>query len=324
MIHLLGAILPHVKVFGGVKRFLELGNIFENRGIRFIIFTDNIGETDWFDFNGRFDTIKNISNYSLDGLFITEPIFLPYLLNSGAKHKIFYHVIESPILRRVLKYKDIRIFANSSNIYEFIKRRYSYTAFKAYGAVNIEKFWPGEQEEDPKPFVVMAYGRLSRKRKGTHLVVKACEKLCRKGYDIKLLLFDTPVDHESVVAIENFSCKVPFEFIRNHPIRENVSLFHRADVFVSAERKAGWSNTTAEAMASGIPVISTVSGTRDFLIDGETGLTTWRHSYFIAKNIRKLVENKELRAHLALNGRKKIEEFSWEKLGERILDYLEH
>ena len=35
----LGVLLPHTKLYGGVKRFLELGNIFVTKGHRFIVFT---------------------------------------------------------------------------------------------------------------------------------------------------------------------------------------------------------------------------------------------------------------------------------------------
>lgn len=36
---ILGVLLPHTKLYGGVKRFLELGNIFVEQGHRFIVFT---------------------------------------------------------------------------------------------------------------------------------------------------------------------------------------------------------------------------------------------------------------------------------------------
>lgn len=35
----MAAILPHTKLFGGVKRFLELGSVFESHGHRFLVFT---------------------------------------------------------------------------------------------------------------------------------------------------------------------------------------------------------------------------------------------------------------------------------------------
>ena len=39
MIMKLGVLLPHTKLYGGVKRFLELGNIFVEKGHDFYVFT---------------------------------------------------------------------------------------------------------------------------------------------------------------------------------------------------------------------------------------------------------------------------------------------
>ena len=36
---ILGVLLPHTKLYGGVKRFLELGNIFVEHGHRLIVLT---------------------------------------------------------------------------------------------------------------------------------------------------------------------------------------------------------------------------------------------------------------------------------------------
>jgi glycosyltransferase involved in cell wall biosynthesis len=90
---------------------------------------------------------------------------------------------------------------------------------------------------------------------------------------------------------------------------------------VAAEKKGGWSNTAAEALAAGVPVIGTKIGTRDFLIDMETGIKVWRHPYFIRRAIEKLIRQPALAQTLAANGRKKIEDFSWKKLADFIEAY---
>jgi glycosyltransferase involved in cell wall biosynthesis len=160
------------------------------------------------------------------------------------------------------------------------------------------------------------------KSKGTHLVVKACERLYAKGYPIKMILFDTPVSAKAIRAIEEFSASVPFEFVVNHPVSKNVELFHRGDIFVAAERKTGYSNTAAEAMACGLPVIGAPSGTKHFLFHMKTGVTVDRTVVDIANALELLINDFELRKKLARQGRKKIEEFSWEALAEKILQHI--
>lgn len=318
-------ILPNTKIFGGVKRFLDLGNIFVSRGIEFYVFTPDGFYPEWFDYEGKVEKLDRIQEWDFDIVFITEPQFLRPLLSAKASHKVFYYVIRKPTMGEVVKHQEIKIFANSTTTWLRARQKYGVDAVKAYGGVNTDLFWkkPETAVALEKPFVVMAYGRLGRKRKGTMLVVKACEALYKKGYNIKLLLFDSPMDVPSRKQIEEFKCKVPHEFMVNHPVMDNVSLYHRADVFVSAEAGGGWSNTTAEAMASGIPVVATKNGTSDFLIDRETGLKVWRFSWFIQRAIATLYHDAGLRKKLATNGYNKIREFSWKRLADTIQAYVE-
>lgn len=311
-----GAILPHTKLFGGVRRFFELGEILIQRGHAFTIFTPEGIPPDWFTFHGEVKPLNAISSYRLDALFLTETDFVDHLVNANAALKIFYHVGPRAKLTTVLKHKQVLVFSNSSNMYTLDKRKYGIETIRAFGGVHL----PAK----PKPYSpaetihIMAYGRLTRKGKGTALVVRACEKLYKKGYPVKLLLFDSPIDDRSSEKIRNFTCKVPFEFILDHPVMDNEELFKRADIFVAAEKKGGWSNTAAEALASGIPLVATKTGTNDFLVHGETGLKVWRHPYFIRRAIETLIKDPALAQRLSGNGRKKIAEFSWTRLADFI------
>ena len=88
----LGVLLPHTKLYGGVKRFLELGNIFVTKGHRFIVFTPDGKAPDWFQYKGEMATFDALSNYQMDALWTTTVEYMPIVLASNAKHKIFYHV----------------------------------------------------------------------------------------------------------------------------------------------------------------------------------------------------------------------------------------
>lgn len=315
-----GVILPHCQLFGGVRRFFELGEIFIREGHEMIILTPAGIEPDWFKNSSKVDKIEHIKRYKFDALFTTEPVFLEPLLKAVTKNKIFYHVGPGASLKEVLKHSEITVFANSTNIFLHDKKKYGINDVKALGGVHI----PAEPKkiEDEKPFTVMCYGRLSRRGKGTHIVVKAVEKLFKKGYDVKLLLFDSPVDEKSKKLIGNFKSKAPHEFILNHPVNDNEMLFKKADVFVAVEKKGGWSNTAAEAMAAGVPVIASNTGTLDFVIDNETGLKVMRHSFFVARAIKKMIKDVDLRRRLAKKGHEKMKDLSWERLAHFIIDYV--
>lgn len=315
-----GVILPHTLLFGGVRRFFELGEEFIHHGHEMIILTPDGLIPDWFDFSGKIDKLDNIGNYSFSALFTTEPVFLSYLLNANSIKKIFYHVGPSASLHEVLKHKEIDVFVNSTNLFLQDKKKYGIEAVKAFGGVHI----PAEPKTiiDKRPTVIMCYGRLSRRGKGTHIVVKAVERIYKKGGDVSLLLFDTPIDEKSKQLIENFKSTVPFVFVLNHPVDKNAELFKKADIFVAVEKKGGWSNTAAEALASGVPVIASNTGTRDFIIDGQTGLKVWRNSYSVERAIKKMINNVALRKQLAANGREKVKSLSWQNLANFIINFV--
>ena len=316
-----GVILPHCQLFGGIRRFFELGEIFVREGHEMIILTPEGKAPAWFDSSCKIDKLENIGQYSFSALFTTEPLFLDSLLKGNAKNKIFYHVGPRASLKDILKHKEVTVFVNSTNMLLFDKKKYGIDAVRAFGGVHI----PADIkiiDKNKEPFVIMCYGRLSRRGKGTHIVVKAAEKLYKKGYNIKLLLFDSPIDEKSKNLIQKFTSIVPHEFILNHPVKENDILFKKADVFVAVEKKGGWSNTAAEAMAAGVPVIASNTGTRDFVIHNETGLKVFRHSYFVANALIKLINDIQLRQKLATNGREKMKDFSWEQLAHYIIEYV--
>lgn len=318
----IGVILPNCRLFGGVRRFFELGEIFIQEGHQMYIFTlDGIGP-DWFQFSGTVEKLDNLHQYPLTLLFITEPVFLTNLVNAPATFKVFYHVGPRASLKNVLKHKDIFIFSNSTNMYLYDKKKYGIETIKAIGGVHI----PEEAKEissNQNPFVIMCYGRLSRKGKGTNIVVKAAEGLHKKGLPVSLLLFDSPLDEKGRKQLLDFKPKLPFEFIIDHPVNENAALLKRANVFVAVEKKGGWSNTAAEALAAGVPLIASNTGTNDFLEDDVTGLKVWRHSYFVKRAILKMMGDIQLQRKLAGQGREKMKEFTWHTLAAFILHFIE-
>lgn len=321
----IGVLLPHTKLYGGVKRFMELGNIFVAKGHQFYVFTKDGTPPDWFDFKGTMHTFSQIKEVTLDALFFTEPRYTTLMREAISRHKIFYFVRANENLRKVRKaVPNVAFFANSTNMYDLAKKKFKVTCFKAFGGINTQHYQPKKDwHYNPEnPFIIMAYGRLSEGRKGTKYVVRACERIYRKNKNIKLMLFDTPVDVKMKNAIINFYTQVPHEFVLNHPVERNPELFRSADVFVAPEKKAGWSNTSVEAMASGVPVIATKSGTNDFLFHEQTGLITWRNSYHIAKCIKRLMDSEEERERYGKAGRKQIESFDWHILADKIEKYI--
>ncbi|WP_298370916.1 glycosyltransferase [Azospirillum sp.] len=104
------------------------------------------------------------------------------------------------------------------------------------------------------------------------------------------------------------------------------SVYREADVFVLASRDEGMPNVVLEAMASGLPVVSTaVAGARDLVMEGETGLLVPpEDADALACALRRLVGDADARAWLGARGRARVEEsFSWRAAAAGFLELIE-
>jgi len=312
------ALLPHFEVFGGVRRYLEIGNELVKRGHEYTIFNLRDSKVDWFDFQGVIKSMDLIEKDYFDIAMCSEYSILQYFEKIKAKRKIFYFVLEGHRKEKEVIKRNYIFLGNSIGICKRIERKYGKKCFHAPGGINPEIFYPVKKKKKDK-FTVLCYGRIYKRRKGIKKVIKAVEKLYKKYRFLELILFDTPVGEEKIDIRELIRPTVPTKFYINLPQEKMAWLYSQGDVFVSAERRAGWSNTTAEAMACKLPVICTKSGTQDFAINNRTALIiSFNHPLFIAKKIEKLIKDEELRHKLAENGYRKIQEFTWSNLADRL------
>jgi|GEM_PF-182645 len=320
----IAGILPHTLLFGGVKRYVEIGRAVLARGHRFVIFTPEGRYPDWCTYPGTIRPLSHFFEEPFDAVIFSEARFLDYVQKSHARLKCFYVISQTKALRRIHCYRDIIFFANSSRAMRWVQRCIGVTPFPVFGGINTDHYFPREAEPPFPPFTVITYGRQAMKRKGTHLVKAACERLYKKGYDIKLLLFDTASTPELAADITNFRAACPFEFVANHPPERNRELYCRAHCFASAERKGMWANTASEAMACGVPVIASAIGSGDFLVPGVTGLRVRLSARSIAKAIARLYRDAELRRRLSAAGARRVRHYQWRFSADNLLALLAH
>jgi glycosyltransferase involved in cell wall biosynthesis len=318
----IAVILPHTLLFGGVKRYLELGNRLISRGHDYRIYTPEGIPPDWFSFSGPVEQLSNLAQWSGDVVMTSEEVYLPDLRAAQSRLRVFYVISRCRALPRIAKLKDIVFWANSTTAAAWVKRKTGISPAGVFGGVDTAVFSPASCPEVARPFTIVSYGRLNG-LKGTELVVKACEKLYKKGRTIHLILFDTPVASSDRERIDAFATTVPHEFVLGHPVDRQNEIYNRGDCFVSAERKGGWANTAAEAMACGIPVAATGVGTRDFLTHKKTGIVVRRRVGSIARAIIRMMDSPGERRRFALAGRKQILLFDWERTTGQMLRVIQ-
>ena len=103
--------------------------------------------------------------------------------------------------------------------------------------------------------------------------------------------------------------------------RDLPGLYRNFDCVVATEFFAGWSNLSAEAMASGVPVICTRAGTLAFARDGETALVVDDPTpETLRTRLEWLRANRSLALTLARNARTRIEKFDVATYARSLLE----
>jgi glycosyltransferase involved in cell wall biosynthesis len=319
----IAALLPHVEVFGGVRRYLELGNALARRGHRFVLFTPEGVPPAWLEFSGAVRPFSAIGEESFDFGLCSEYSILDAFDRLQAEARFFYFVLEGHKREKEVAGRPYRFLGNSAGICRRMELNYGIVCRRASGGINPELFHPVDVPEAERPaegeFRVLCYGRIHKRRKGVSRVIRAVEGLSNEFPRISLVFFDSLVGQDRCDPRSLIKTRVPHEFHLDLPQDRMAWLFSRADVFVSAERRAGWSNTTAEAMACGLPVVCTPSGTRDFAFNGRTALVVSKpYAFLLRRQVRKLIRDGALRRRLAGAGREKIMEFTWDLLAARL------
>lgn len=332
----IAAFLPNVEVYGGVRRYLEIGNELIKRGHLFTLFTPAGEKPDWLEFHGRMMSFDAIGGQEFDIGICGEFSILPRFESLSARAKFYYFVLEGHKMEKEVARQAYHLLGSSEGICRRIERKYGVQCFRAPGGINPNVFYPaprsipriedadastepGERPDYGREFRILCYGRIYKKRKGVRQVIRAAEKLHRKFPGIRLVFFDSLVGADRRDPRPLIKTSVPFEFHLDLPQSRMAWLFSRADAFVSAERRAGWANTAAEAMACRLPVVCTPSGSRDFAFHEKTALVVpIAHPFFLRRQIKRLILDPGLAERLAAAGHEKISEFTWGALAARL------
>jgi glycosyltransferase involved in cell wall biosynthesis len=101
--------------------------------------------------------------------------------------------------------------------------------------------------------------------------------------------------------------------------------YTRASVFCLPSEQEGFGIVFLEAMASGLPVVTTTSAAIPEVVpDGEAGLLVPpRDPDALAEALLRLLQDPDLRARLRECGRRHVRQYSWDRVADRFLEAVE-
>lgn len=200
------------------------------------------------------------------------------------------------------------------------------------GAVDTNRFVPredwqaGKLIDDNNP-TILYHGRVDR-RKGALDLLEAFNVLINE-IDVKPTLVYSGIgpDFEAVKSrVEELNLGESVKMLGYVEYESVPEVYKKADVFASPTYAEGFSNTILEAMAAGLPIVSTESvGVVDCLRDGDNGLLVEIGSVEELKNaLRRVLTGENLRKMLAQNALDECRAgYSWKKIGRQIIEIYE-
>lgn len=320
----ISAFLPHVGVFGGVRRVIELGNAWTALGHEVTLYHPGGEPPSWLPFRGRVAPLAAAATTGgADLALCADPHTFDAFAAHRARIRVYYCVIEGdPGAERALRDAGIVLAANSGPLRRALERRTPRRVVDGAGGISLAQFHPGPAARPVSPLRILLNGRRSRPKKGTDLILRALRGLERET-PLEIVLFDSVGDHNRQDPRADALLPSHARYVLDPSQEALAELYRSAHVFVAAERKAGWCNTALEAMASGTAVVCTRSGTTDFARDGENALVVpLRHPFFIRRAVKRLLRDRALRDRLGRAGPGEAARWSWELLARKLLDQL--
>lgn len=182
--------------------------------------------------------------------------------------------------------------------------------------VDLDRFYPapaGELSGKPK---LVTVGRLSATKR-VEMLIEAVEILSKKGTEVCLRIaggggmakqLKSMAEQKRLTGIIKFAGRVGTDKMPD--------IYRQNNIFVSATMQEGMSNAMLEAMASGLPIITTRCEGVDELIS-DNGIVVEKDSAeALAEAIIKLAENKQVYNAMCASARKRAENFGWDKVAD--------
>lgn len=182
-----------------------------------------------------------------------------------------------------------------------------------------------ELQIDPSNIIIACVGKL-RAGKGHEYLLEAFESVYKQNQEVTLLIVGGGEKINSLRSqISSYESKNNVHFLGD---RTDVGeILKVSDIFVLPTLGEGMSNAILEAMASGLPVITTnISANKNIIENGETGiLVPTENSEAIYKAIKILIESPEMRKRLGQEAKKEIlEKYNTPIIASKIFLFLKN
>jgi glycosyltransferase involved in cell wall biosynthesis len=189
--------------------------------------------------------------------------------------------------------------------------------------VDLNRFYPAPADELSGKLKLVTVGRLSATKR-VEMLIEAVEILSKKGKDVCLRIaggggmakqLKAMVEQKRLTGIIKLAGRVGTDKMPD--------VYRQNNIFVSASMQEGMSNAMLEAMASGLPIITTpCEGVAELISDN--GIVVEKDTAeALAEAINNLAENKQAYSTMCALARKRAENFGWDKVADGYIKFYQ-
>ncbi len=170
---------------------------------------------------------------------------------------------------------------------------------------------------------LLTVGRLSVTKR-VEMLIDTVNILNKDGYNVHFTIvgggkFEQQLRH--IVADAKLSDII--EITGRIDAEKMPDVYRQNDIFISATMQEGMSNAMLEAMASGLPIVTTRCEGVEELIKDNGFIVETAQAKQIADAIKQLVDDRQTHKKMSTAARQQAEKFSWSSVAERYLKIYE-
>jgi glycosyltransferase involved in cell wall biosynthesis len=251
---------------------------------------------------------------------------MPYIISlrgsdvpgEHARLKLDYKVL-GPVFRAIWKNAAVLV-ACSQGLKERALRFMPSASIEVIpNGVDMARFCPAENNSKSDVLRLLTVGRLSVTKR-VETLIDAVEVLNKSDIQLHFTIIGGGrMARELRTLVSNKGLSDIIEITGRVDAEDMPQIYRQSDIFISASMQEGMSNAMLEAMASGLPIISTrCEGVEELIADN--GIIVEKpQAKHIANAVESLAEDRHAYEQMAAAARKRAEQFSWNRVAEQYL-----
>ena len=253
---------------------------------------------------------------------------LPYIISlrgsdvpgEHARLKIDYKIL-GPVFKRIWRRASLLV-ACSEGLRERALRFLPDVSIDVIpNGVDLERFYPAEAGARREMLRLLTVGRLSVTKR-VDMLINAVEILRKEGVKAQLTIVGSgALEQQLRQSISQKGLGEVIEMTGRVDAEEMPRLYRQSDVLVSATMQEGMSNAMLEAMASGLPIVTTrCEGVEELVADNGI-VVEGAGGEVIAGAVKKIAQDREGYRRMSEAARNRANSFTWSSVADR---YIRH